>query len=594
MVNDTTKNKSVQKRKSPTQQLKEKHKELADQRAQLATIQEALGYGALTVEQFLNVRPDIDNEPEKATQILDLQNQYQALQEEKNSLEQLIFIEPSKLHETVNAAEKLLIKHRECHVYQRSGRLVRIINTSSLTQNKTTIVRRSDNIPLIKDIEQTHLTMLLTELGTFTRLDKRSETINKIDCPEKIARSLIAKQEWNLPILIGIINTPTLRTDGSILDTPGYDEASGLLLIAGECHFEKIPEHPTLEDVKAAKESLLFILKEFPFDSEISRAVVIAAILTALIRKSLPTAPMFGFNAPKMSSGKTLLADVVALIATGKSNSVIAQSENETEEKKRLMAVLSEGDPIVCYDNIERPFGSAALCAVLTQEEYKDRVLGVSETRTVLTNATFLATGNNLTFIGDISTRTLLCTIDPPVERPEERSFELDLRRYIPEHRAQLVQAGLIILRAYHIAGRPKQDLRQFGRFEAWSDFVRSAIVWIGMHDPCESRKEIENNDPIRILWGHLLYVWHEIFGDRSIKVREIITIINKNPIDEIHEPLKEAAAELASNGRDSVNQRVLAKKLVSFKNRIENGYRLEHMGTHQGTALWRVKKVSS
>ncbi len=100
-------------------------------------------------------------------------------------------------------------------------------------------------------------------------------------------------------------------------------------------------------------------------------------------------------------------------------------------------------------------------------------VLGGNETRTVLTNATFLVTGNNLVFMGDISTRALLCKLDPQIERPEEREFSVDLRTYIPEHPTDLVNAGLIILRAYDVAGKPLQNIKPFGRFEEWSNWIR-------------------------------------------------------------------------------------------------------------------------
>lgn len=57
------------------------------------------------------------------------------------------------------------------------------------------------------------------------------------------------------------------------------------------------------------------------------------------------------------------------------------------------------------------------------------------------------------------------------------------------------MQAGLTILKAYHHAGRPEQKIRPFGRFEEWSNLVRSAIVWLELPDPCESRKGIEESD---------------------------------------------------------------------------------------------------
>lgn len=67
----------------------------------------------------------------------------------------------------------------------------------------------------------------------------------------------------------------------------------------------------------------------------------------------------------------------------------------------------------------------------------------------------------------------------------------------MPENRAKLVVAGLTVLRAYHVAGRPDQGLPVFGRFEEWSDWVRSSLVWLGMANPCITRKRAEEVDPV-------------------------------------------------------------------------------------------------
>ena len=42
-------------------------------------------------------------------------------------------------------------------------------------------------------------------------------------------------------------------------------------------------------------------------------------------------------------------------------------------------------------------------------------------------NAMLFATGNNLTFSGDVIRRTLMCTMDAGVERPELRDFKTDV-----------------------------------------------------------------------------------------------------------------------------------------------------------------------
>lgn len=528
----------------------------------------------------------------QAAQLLELLKSRKSYLARKLSFDCTIYVEPSKLHENVDAIEMLLLRNNN-KIYQRSGKLVRITQISNSPNSKNKFIKRAAESIIIKEIDQAYLTVFLTKVGTFLAFDGRAGNFKKMDCPERMARYFIAKQEWKTPILTGITNTPTLRSNGTILDTPGYDQASGLLLMTGDYTFEKILHQPTLQDAIAARNILLQLIKDFPFENEASKSVVIAAILTALIRKSIPTAPLFGFTAPKMASGKSLLADIVSLIAIGKNNSVVSQSENETEEKKRIISLLMEGDSIICYDNIERPFKSAALCSILTQSEYKDRILGNSETRTVLTNATFLATGNNLTFMGDITTRVLLCKLDAQIEHPEERSFEnQDLRKYVLEHRAELVIAGLTIIRAYYVAGKPTQNIKPFGRFEVWSDTIRAAILWIDMADPCESRKEIEQSDPIRIVLASLFFSWYEIFESRPIKIKELIDLVSSNIDSEAKEALRDALVELTGDKKNDINARSASKKLALYKNRIEQGLKLEQSGMNQGTALWKIRKI--
>lgn len=595
MVNDSKTSENGQSKKTKFESYYDLRKtaqdELIKTEENLNTKKIEISYGHLAWEDFLELEPDTYGQAE-ASQIIDLQVSFKDYQKQKQSFESTIYLEPSKLPEVIEAAEKLLLTNNN-HIYQRAGRLVRVTKISNAPQGKKQLIVRAQEAMLIKEIDQAFLTMYLTEIGTFVVFDSRIGNLKKIDCPEKIARYLLAKDQWGARVLVGIINAPTLRSDGSILDQPGYDPDSGLLFEPGNYEFEKIKDRPTLEDALNARDLLLELLKDFPFEDEVSKSVAIAAILTALVRKSVPTAPLFGFTAPKMASGKSLLADVVSLIATGKINSVIAQAENETEEKKRILAVLIEGDPIVCFDNIEKPFRSAALCSILTQQEYKDRLLGGNETRTVPTNTTFLVTGNNLVFMGDITTRALLSKLDPEVENPGERRFARNLREYIPEHRSSLVKAALIILRAYFIADKSSQNIQPFGRFEEWSNLVRSAIIWVGMEDPYESCKEIEQCDPIRLLLSSLYMCWYEIFGDDAIKLKQLVEATeSKDIVPEIAEPLRENLQELAADTKGVISQKVLAKKLSEYKKRIEGGLFVENAGKHQGVLLWHVKKA--
>jgi len=227
--------------------------------------------------------------------------------------------------------------------------------------------------------------------------------------------------------------------------------------------FVSIKAQPTQEDAIQALQSIADVFKDFPFANEASLSVVLSAVLTGICRKSLYTAPLHAFTAPKMGTGKSLLASAISLIVTGKETSIIAQACNEAEEGKRLLAVLQDGDPIVCIDNIDRPFGSSTLCSILTEPTYKGRVLGKTQNVVYSTNSLFLATGNNLVFQGDISTRVILCTLDAEVQQPEQRSFDIDLHKYIPENRGKLVMAALTVLKAYIQADKPSTTITPFG-----------------------------------------------------------------------------------------------------------------------------------
>src|SRR5215471_2416863 len=149
-------------------------------------------------------------------------------------------------------------------------------------------------------------------------------------------------------------------------------------------------------DAVNAGNALLGLLKTFPFVDKASRAVALSAILTSLMRPSLPSAPLHAFTAPIRGSGKSMLVDVASVTSTGHETSVMAQGGDAEEFEKRLGAALVAGDGTISIDNCEHPLGGELLCQVLTQPRVTIRILGQSRKVDVLTNATLFATGNNL------------------------------------------------------------------------------------------------------------------------------------------------------------------------------------------------------
>lgn len=494
----------------------------------------------------------------------------------------VIQISGGQLPWMTDKAELALATSKE-GIYQRGGMLVKVV-TSSL---KRQWLKRGTGALIIQPVDIAYLRDVFTRVALWIKHDARKDDWRPVDCPRDVAETYLSRGTWKVPVLTGIIEAPTLRPDGTLLEKPGYDEETGLLFYPGETSFSPIPQSPTKEDALKALACFEYPLQGFPFVERVDFAVSMSAILTTLIRRSLRSAPLHGISATKMGTGKSLQADLVAIIATGRTCAMMSQADTPEEEKKRLLAVLMEGDLTVCIDNIEKALASDSLSSILTQEFWKERLLGKNRTVTVPTSVTFLATGNNLVFQGDLSTRALLCKMDAQCERPEERSFDVNLYQYIPEHRDELVCAALTILRAYHVAGRPKQDIKPFGRFEEWSDWVRSALIWLELPDPCESRKRVEEADPVRTNLIALLTNWYACLKERVVTLKEMIEMA-KQPGNV---GLYEALLEFAGN-RGEVDQKLLGLKLKKFQGRIEGGLRLEQLGRSANGFLWRVHSI--
>lgn len=487
------------------------------------------------------------------------------------------------LHRAVTKAERILLIQQPPIIYQRGSSLVRIAMIPQAGSGRT-LVRK----PMIQEVTPIVLVDRLTELIHWQKMDKDGVAF-AVDCTDRVAQMLLSRSgTWKLPPLTGVIDAPTLRADGGILAKDGYDRTSGLYVALGGQHWPPVPLHPTPDAIKSALGSLQDILKGFPFLMDADRSVALGAILTALIRPSLRTAPLFAFRAAKMGSGKSLLADVVAMVAAGRPAAVMSQGADENEDKKRMLPILAEGDPVAVIDNIERPFGSAALCSILTQTSWRDRVLGKSQTLSLpTTNTVWIATGNNIVFEGDITTRVLVCDLDPGCEHPETRKFDVNLHQHIPLHRGELVAAGLTILRAYHVAGRPDMNLAVFGRFEEWSNWVRSAIVWLGLPDPCETRRRVEETDPVRAQLTTLLAALQEQFVNAPFQVADVLTATANNT-------RLRAAVEsvLASAGPGRGQAQALGMFFQKVDRRPEGGIRLVRGATRGGSASWRIEDV--
>ncbi|MFZ0335684.1 MAG: hypothetical protein WAN10_14565 [Candidatus Acidiferrales bacterium] len=497
-----------------------------------------------------------------------------------------IVVAPGKLRRAIKEAERVLRGHCErLRIFQRGGELVRAYRLKKHHGDK--YLSRPKGSLLLAPLNSTALTDVFNKVAVWKK--RTGDEGRVIDCPDKIAKTYLSRLKWKVPVLVGIISAPILLEDGTVLSRPGYDKKSDLLFDSDE-DWPTVPERPTRAEAKAALENLLAPFGQFPFVSDEDRAVFVACILTAIQRRVLGACPLFGFTAPTPGTGKSLLTKIVAIIATGKPAAASGLSRDKEEMRKMIMSVLCEGVPVINLDNVDHPLFSPDLAKAITEPEFRDRVLGRNKILDLSTNVLWMATGNNLTFRGDLPRRVVRCSLNARVESPESRTFKIsNLEEYVRTHRKELFVAGLTILRAYQVAGCPRQNVEAYGGFDDWSKRIREPLVWVGIADPCKTRAGIIADDPEREESAAALQALYKEFGENRFMAKDVL-----KRCCESHSHSTLTTAMLAATHQKEVNSQGVGDFLRHVKDRIFGGLCLEQRGKSSGVARWQVRKADS
>jgi uncharacterized protein DUF3854 len=405
--------------------------------------------------------------------------------------------------------------------------------------------------------------------------------------PAWAAPTLAARPSWRFPEIAMVSETPMLRTDGSILESPGYDEATGVLLLLCET-FPRVHEMPTRDDARAALAVLAEPFSDFPFAAPSDRSAVFAGILSLLARPAIHgPVPLFVAYANVQGSGKTLLADCIAIIGTGRAAPKTAAPADEAEASKRILSVMIEALPIVMLDNLVGTLRSPSLAAALTASEWSDRLLGQNKTVSLPQNTIWFITGNNVSFGSDLARRVIPIRLECKIERPEDRTgfSHPELRAYVLAERPRCVHAGLTILRAYHVARRPPHGHPLMGSFEAWDTLVRGALIWAGEPDPLEGRERMRAQADIESeALGAALEAWREAFGSEPITAASAVECARERP------ELLTALSEFARIDPAKLSGRSLGYALRGVASRILGGRSFERSDkTTRGATWWTV-----
>jgi putative DNA primase/helicase len=328
--------------------------------------------------------------------------------------------------------------------------------------------------------------------------------------------------------LRGIVRVPRIDDNGDIHSLQGYDPNTGLF-------HDRVPAltitpAPTLDDARKMAETLWLPFSKYQFDDPgAGKALVLAAIFTALERPFLPVAPMFVVRSSMPATGKGKLARALAHLAFDTAPVVLTWGGNSEEFEKRLTAILLQAPAALMIDNANgMQIQGDLLESVITEGRAGIRPLGCTEFVKVKNRSLMTLTGNNPIITGDMARRAIPLDIVPRSADPERDRYNFDPVKVTRRDRIALLHAAFTIMRAFRLQGMPPQALPAVGSFDEWATRVRDLVYWLTSYDVSVVFRQNKAEDPRRQTDAALLAALHQHFGAASFKAADVIAVHKK------------------------------------------------------------------
>lgn len=331
-----------------------------------------------------------------------------------------------------------------------------------------------------------------------------------------------------------ISHAPFVREDGTVVTEPGYDESTRTMLIPDDVFSDlKVPEDPSPDEITGARELILTEwLGDFPFDSEVDRANVLALIVTPAIRGMVPKVPLAVIDGLQMGVGKNLLADSILTVYTGAAAEPMNWVPEADELRKQITAAFRTGAEFFVFDEAHTVEG-APLAQALTAATWQDRILGVSTMANFPNVITWMSLGNNVQVRGDLTRRVYRIALRPRYANPQDRKAEtfrhpgqsgLDLLSWTRKNRCEVMTAVLTLVRAWFAQGqpRPKRGV-SFGSFETWEKITGGIVETAGLSGFLDNLKvwRSESDFDTQYWAGHLGWLRAE-FGEQTFRTAQV------------------------------------------------------------------------
>lgn len=447
----------------------------------------------------------------------------------------------------------------------------------------------------IVQLNESLLGFYLGSVFQFYRLKPKAGEFVKEPCdpPQLVITQLLAlgHSGRNLKPLKAVITAPVITAKDHVIDHVGYDATTQLYLALDDTP-PQVPTMPNAQEIADSLAMIEHIFSGFPFVDAVSKGVLLSAVLSAVVRPVLETAPAFGFDAPKQGSGKSFLTACISTLANGKMPNPYAPLKNEDEIRKRLISSLLKGENVMFWDNLIGQTDSATLAAFLTTPIFSDRVLGRSENVSLPNRALFLVSGNNLAFAGDMPRRVLIARLDSELENPTAKSFDFNPLELIKKNRQEIVRAAIILIRAYLQSDDAEQGaaLYPLASFEDWDQLARQPVAWIAKTNAsyADPKKCIDNailQDPEQGILFELLAALQEQFGSDFFTAKDVMNAVNNAFDCDLRETLQDVVGS-----KSALTSRTIGFVLGNRRGRIVNGLSIVCSQSGKNTAKYKIK----
>ena len=314
---------------------------------------------------------------------------------------------------------------------------------------------------------------------------------------EKIARITLAGEFFKscLPVIHRILNVPTPHFhDGEIVyPNTGFDGRFGTWLSPNAPKIKAMG----LSDAISLLMTEIFNSPEqggFHWRSEQDKTHALARFITPFCRGLMEwrRSPLWIFEGNRPSCGKDTCADTTQVLYTGVSLIVSPLSKDSDEEmRKRITSFLIDGSQFFHLSNMKGHICSAALEAATDNSgSWGDRILGVSQSVSLVNEMEFSLSANNATWEPDIERRSRRIRLFfTPDDINSHQYRHTDILGWIRKRRSELLSAVAALVNEWARQGCPPGPT-MFTSFPQWGRVVGGIFMACGLPNPCLPHEE--------------------------------------------------------------------------------------------------------